>query len=657
MQSELANGSANNSAGAYNNTNAQVGGYQSAPTSDAMSTAQGAKNTAANAQAQARSHEQVSLKNGGSAANAPGSDGSFMQSLMTDQNAANAYNANKGQQQQHPGASVYSASPSAMQRNSVDGSTPHGYGQTQGRTPTSAEMQMHQAYQLQQQQQQQMHHQQQQYQQQQQRQSRPISPNASLQEFAAQVQHFDKNALIELLWSQRNSLIQWQRRASQLEAVLNSRYQAGAPSGIPSPYYNGTPPGALAYGSGVPVNVSNEAELERAAMRRNARGQQQQQYAPHQLAGANAGSPMPSTSIGQSNSAAANPLVYWEKVRALKDAYSQELYLAHCALSQHHVSPNTAQSLKAENVKHNISLAMNVLSEAPKNVQPRPLEVLHSIERFIQNTVIPIVQRVQMSQSPHAPSPMAGQPNYQTALGSSSSGPSTSASYAPVASGQSVPPGSATPTHVATYQAQTAEAAAKDPVTENKSVAASAAAGPKGKKGKAAETGAPKMPPRAKQAPDAKVATKRLSKAAEAKLAAQQQQAPTSTAPAQQQPQQPSVRIGDGLQSPFGAGASNFEKMATPTVSPNENRTVGSSDESAKATALDAASKHAAAAATSAHGDNNNNHEDAEDDDDALNDFADFPELDFDEEMPPMKMQFNKENSAYNTKKRSIGDV
>uniref|UniRef100_K3WVK3 Uncharacterized protein n=1 Tax=Globisporangium ultimum (strain ATCC 200006 / CBS 805.95 / DAOM BR144) TaxID=431595 RepID=K3WVK3_GLOUD len=44
-------------------------------------------------------------------------------------------------------------------------------------------------------------------------------------------------------------------------------------------------------------------------------------------------------------------------------------------------------------------------------------------------------------------------------------------------------------------------------------------------------------------------------------------------------------------------------------------------------------------------------------DDDALNDFSDFPELDFDEEMPSMKVQFNKENNSYNTKKRSIEDL
>uniref|UniRef100_K3WVK4 Uncharacterized protein n=1 Tax=Globisporangium ultimum (strain ATCC 200006 / CBS 805.95 / DAOM BR144) TaxID=431595 RepID=K3WVK4_GLOUD len=137
------------------------------------------------------------------------------------------------------------------------------------------------------------------------------------------------------------------------------------------------------YGSSVTPAVSAEAELQRANDRRNGRmvHQQQHQYPGQQppYAGGNAGSPMSATGGGMG--APVSPMMYWEKVRNLKSAYSQDLYLAHRALSQHNAPPNSSQSIKAENVKHNITLAMNVLNEPPKNIQPRPFEVLTSIER------------------------------------------------------------------------------------------------------------------------------------------------------------------------------------------------------------------------------------------------------------------------------------
>ncbi|GAB9473966.1 hypothetical protein Gpo141_00011109 [Globisporangium polare] len=320
-----------------------------------------------------------------------------------------------------------------------------------------------------------------------------------------------------------------------------------------------------------------------------------------------------------------NPILYWEKVRALKNGFSQELYLAHRVLSQHNAAPNSAQSAKAESVKYNISLAMDVLNEAPSNIQPRPFEVLNSIERFIQNTIIPIVQKVQAGaggQSSQQPSP-GGPPAFQNSPANSatSMNPPHSAGLGGASTPNAGSFNQVPPAHqVNNVASQPVQA---PPAKETKGPASG-----RGKKAKGEQTGGQKMPPRAKQNTDGKASTKRMSKAAEAKLAAQQ---------SSQQP----ARVADGHQSPFGGGVSGLEKMPTPTVSPTGNRTMSSVEDSAKAMALDAASKAAA--------------EDV--DDDALNDFSDFPELDFDEEMPAMKVQFNKENNSYNTKKRSIGDV
>lgn len=638
LQSEITNGATNINA-AYGGQTAQTtgssySGYQVGQTDEKMSTPlteqPDGKSAAANSvrqsdymdkQHQVGTQGQTHAK-GPSVPSTSSSEGSFMQSLLSEQNPMTAYSQSKGHV---PGSSVYSAA-NTMQHSGVGSSaqptSSQGYTQTghsQGHTPSSADIQMQQAYQL--------HHQQQQMQhQQQQRQSRPASPS-TLQEFAAQVQHFDKNALIELLWSQRNSLIQWQRRASQLELQLSARCSPAA-SGMPSPYYNGTPTGAQSYGSSVPQNISIDAELERANMRRNARiavQQQQQQYPAQQphYAGPNNGSPMTSSPGGPAGGPL-NPTHYWEKVRALKSGFTQDLYLAHRVLSQHNAAPNSAQSAKAESVKYNISLAMNVLNEPPTNIQPRPFEVLNSIERFIQNTIIPIVQKVQAGQSSQQPSPAGPPPTFQNSP--ASAGTSMNLPHSIGAGGASTPSTGNFNQAPAAYQVSSNTASQPvqaPPVKEVKGTSTG-----RGKKAKSEQAGVQKMPPRAKQSAEGKSTTKRMSKAAEAKVAAQQSS-------------QQSVRVADGHQSPFGAGASAFEKMPTPTVSPTGNRTMSAVEDSAKAMAIDAANK----AAT----------EDA--DDDALNDFADFPELDFDEEMPSMKVQFNKENNSYNTKKRSVGDV
>lgn len=620
-----------------------------------------------------------------------------MQSLMTEQSPSATYS--QGGRGQLPNAAMYNAGSSMLQQNGgmqssgqPQPSSSHGYdqhSQSQGRIPTPTSMQMQQAYQYQQQQQQQ---------QQLQHQNRPVSPVMTFPEFVVQVQRFDRNALLELMWNQRNTLLQWQRRVQQLEAQLSSRYSFGS-SGASSPYYSGTPPGAQPYGPSVPSNLSSEAEMARAAMRRNDRvGAQQYSQQPQYAAG---GSPMTGGSPSGQASGAVNPGLYWEKVRSLKDAHAQNLYVAHRALSQHTAPANSAQGIKAENVKHNITLTMNVLSEPPKSIQPRPFEVLHSIERFIQNTIIPIVQKVQQqqqsgSQTPQQSSAATGLPGYASSNVSAS--PSVSMSYS---AGNADAPQSASnagaarlyapspstntasqdqaaggTTTVAQIDSPTASSEGSTPVTAavpgGSVTAATGAVKPpvssaKGKKVKSEAAGAPKIPPRAKQsAVEGKAPPKRLSKAAEAKLAAQQQQPALLQQhgfQSQQQAQQTqqaaaqaesraadTAGAADGHQSPFGIGANSFDKLSTPTVSPSENRAMVSAEDSVKTMALDAASKSASASAAV---DEDVNAED----DDALNDFSDFPELDFDEEMPSMKIQFNKENSAVNAKKRSIGDV
>lgn len=225
------------------------------------------------------------------------------------------------------------------------------------------------------------------------------SPSPSMShappEFANRFQHLDRNGLIDLLWTQHKTVLQYQSRVQALETQLNMRANGAgvgmAPQGSsPGQFYNASPRQPTA-GSGVPASLSAEAELQRANDRHMSRGPQQpaNQY-PGAASGyhpSSQGLPTPST--------VQNPAQYWEKVRYLKDGYLRSLYIAHQALSQHSAPSNSAQSMKAENVKHNISLACSILSEAPKPMQPRPMDVLESIERFIHTTVVPIVRKVQ----------------------------------------------------------------------------------------------------------------------------------------------------------------------------------------------------------------------------------------------------------------------
>lgn len=631
MQKELSNGSAATGNSAYSNANAQAPGLHSDGYRNSESVAAASSETSAaksppaqsrlseygesQPQAQMRAQGQSHSQGPGSTPTQP-SEGSFMQSLLSDQNPVATYAQSKGHQQ--PGASVYSAASTASQHGSQDHSglpsAHHGYPQNI-HTQNPPDIHMQQAYQLQQQQQ---------------RQSRPLSPAATLPEFAAQVQHFDKNALIELLWNQRNSLIQWQRRASQLEATLNARYQSG--TSAVSSHYNSTPPGMQTYGSSVPPNVSAEAELQRANERRNARivqqqhqqqqqqRQQQQQYPvqPSHYAGGNTSSPMSGTTSGLG--APVSPMVYWEKVRALKSAYSQDLYLAHRALSQHNAPPNSTQSIKAENVKHNISLAMNVLNEPAKNIQPRPFEVLISIERFIHNTIIPIVQKVGPGISAQQSNPAGVPSGYHNSRSSMSLSHPAGTEGAPRPSGGRFTQDNA----MQQVNSMAAQTAGQD---------GSSGAG-RGKKSKSDPVGTQRMP-------QSHARSKQSGASSEGKSTAKNANKMNETKPVAQPNSNQAVRTSDGHQSPFGTGVSAIEKMATPTVSPSENRMMATAEDSAKAIGIDAASK--------------NMSEDAEDD--ALNDFSDFPELDFDEEMPSMKVQFNKENNSYNAKKRSVEDV
>ncbi|TYZ57218.1 hypothetical protein PybrP1_001435, partial [[Pythium] brassicae (nom. inval.)] len=581
-------------------TDASYSGYQGAATSEQLTSSSDPKTSsssatqqtylAAHAQAEASSGQRAASKAPGGAAGAQMSEGSFMQTLMSEQSPSASSYSQGGRGQQPAGSAYSSAVSSAMHQTSSHGYDPSAAHVQAQQTPTSASMQMQQqqAYQFQQQQQHQ-HLLQQQQQQQQQQQSRPAASVTTFQEFAVQVQRFDRNALVEMLWNQRNTLLQWQRRVSQLEAQLSmatSRYSFGS-SGTLSPYYSGASSGAPpSYGANVPSSLGNEAELARAAMRRNDRigvqqqhqqqqyvhqqqqQQQQQQHSPYAVGG----SPMTSGSPSGQAGGVVNPGLYWEKVRSLKEAHAQNLYIAHRALSQHTAPPSSAQGIKAENVKHNISLAMNVLSEPPKSIQPRPFEVLHSIERFIQNTVIPIVHKVQQSggQTPQQqPSPAGGGPSGYPSSNATSS-PSVSTSYNPTEStdaassaaggGSYVPsPSSASASQApaggyygTSSPAASASAEGRALAAPSGPAAAASASSNTGKsapssssaRGKKIKCEAPKMPPRAKQPSlEAKAAAKRLSKVGETKLAAanQQQQMQQGGYPAlqQQMTQQP----------------------------------------------------------------------------------------------------------------------
>ncbi|RLN83324.1 hypothetical protein BBJ28_00009188 [Nothophytophthora sp. Chile5] len=396
----------------------------------------------AKAQAQSDSGEKSP---GGMSAMA--GDGSFMQSLMTNQDPTFAYDqGNNSQQQQQPqqnasnqdmdGATGEQLGPvppvtSAISQGFSPSAFQSGFSAMQGQgVPRNA-------MEAQQQQQVQFNMQQQQQPGQQRSQQRA----STLLEFSAQVQHFDKTMLVELLWNQRNALAQWQRRANQLEyqlvALRNATNGMGSP-GLRPPYYNVSPAGVNPY---VSSNVTVEAEMQRARERNSMRvalqlpQQQQQQPYPHQqrpqYGGNNAVSSPVGTNGVNSVASAMNPGVYWEKIRVLKAAHAGELCLAHRALTHHNAPPNSVHSIKAQSVKNNIALVLNILNEPVKNLQPRSFDVLASIERFIQTTVIPIVRKVQSSGMMSQAQSTALTSGYESTAMSGSGTATTSVTHAP----------------------------------------------------------------------------------------------------------------------------------------------------------------------------------------------------------------------------------
>ncbi|KAG2760395.1 hypothetical protein PC129_g1873 [Phytophthora cactorum] len=223
-------------------------------------------------------------------------------------------------------------------------------------------------------------------------QPRTQSRVTTFQEFSAQIQHLDKSVLIELLWNQRGALARWQNQAKKLELQLSA--QRNASSNMNSPGFNSPYNSPMVSGSFVSPNVAAEAEMQRARERSNSRMAQQQ---------------MPPYSYGQqpnfTNDSYAqananwgeNPQLYWERIRALKAAYDDKLRTAQRALAHNTAPPNSVYSAKAQSMLQNIGLVLNILNEQPTSAQPRKFEVLNSIERFMQVSVIPIVQKVMSS--------------------------------------------------------------------------------------------------------------------------------------------------------------------------------------------------------------------------------------------------------------------
>ncbi|EEY68795.1 uncharacterized protein PITG_18689 [Phytophthora infestans T30-4] len=209
-------------------------------------------------------------------------------------------------------------------------------------------------------------------------QPRTSSRALTYQEFSAQIQHLDKSVLIELLWNQRGALARWQNQSKQLEVQLTALRNAS--SNVDSPGFNSPYNGRA--GSFVSPNVAADAELQRARGRSKSRMPQQQ---------------MPSYPYGQqandSYDWGENPQLYWDRVRALKAANEDKLHTAQRALAHNTAPPNSVYSAKAQSMIQNIGLVLSILNEQPSNAQPRKLEVLNSIERFMQVSVIPIVQK------------------------------------------------------------------------------------------------------------------------------------------------------------------------------------------------------------------------------------------------------------------------
>ncbi|KAL4160847.1 hypothetical protein PRNP1_001405 [Phytophthora ramorum] len=228
---------------------------------------------------------------------------------------------------------------------------------------------------------------------------RTHSRPSTLQEFSAQIQHLDKSVLIELLWNQRTALAQWQRQAKHLELQLSAQKNAGNNMGSPgfqsSPYRYNSP--MVGDGTFVNQNTNVEAEMQRARERSNSRVVQHQQHQMPQHPFAqqsNESSAGYSQAGGNTADWGENPHLYWEKIRLMKASYAEQLRTAQRALAQNTAPPNSLYSVKAQSMMQNIGMVLNILSERPTNVQPRKFDVLTSIDRFMQMSVTPIVQKV-----------------------------------------------------------------------------------------------------------------------------------------------------------------------------------------------------------------------------------------------------------------------
>lgn len=230
-------------------------------------------------------------------------------------------------------------------------------------------------------------------------QSRSQQRVSTFQEFSAQIQHLDKSVLIELLWNQRGALAQWQRQAKQLELQLSAHQNAASKMGSPG-YHSPYKSPMVGGGNFVSPNVSAEAEMQRARERNNARNMMPQYSYARQPS---EGSPACPQAAGNGMNWGENVQAYWDKVRALKAAYAEQLRIAKRALANNSAPPNTLYSVKAQSVMNNIGLVINILDEQPTNVQPRKFDVLTSIESFIQITVVSIVRKVQSSFMTSAP--------------------------------------------------------------------------------------------------------------------------------------------------------------------------------------------------------------------------------------------------------------
>ncbi|KAI9916743.1 hypothetical protein PsorP6_016778 [Peronosclerospora sorghi] len=236
---------------------------------------------------------------------------------------------------------------------------------------------------------------------------------SSFHEFSAQIQHLDKSVLIELLWNQRNTLAQWQRRAKQhelrLSAQRNSISSLGG-SAYQSPY---TSP-MVGGGNFASPNISAEPGMQRAQVAGNVMPQCSYTQQSHE------DSPAYSQAGGNGLNWEENVQAYWNKVRELKFRYAEQLLIAKRALANNSAPPNSVYSIKAQSVMDNIGLVINILDEQPMNAQPRKFDVLTSIERFIQITVVPIVRKVQSSYMTSAHSAAMDSGSFPTAASNSS---------------------------------------------------------------------------------------------------------------------------------------------------------------------------------------------------------------------------------------------